>query len=569
MRVLGQRAATARKRAALEDVRKRIGFIFQQHNLLGALTASQNVQLGLRVTGRARACRAATQGRRDAGGGRPRRAHRTSARSSCPAGSGSAWRLRARWSASRRWCWRTSPPRRSTRPRAARWSTACSRWRGSGARPSCWSRTTTASSTSPTASCTSKTASSSTFTDAVIANTQQMMHLLAAEHRPAAPRAAGRRAWTRRRSAARCRSSRSSRSGSSRRPRWRATRPTRACSSSRCASLRAGSASCSMPSARRCSWWTASGSSWCCAWRRTCREGDYVRIPLGERHRRRGRAVRRGRCASTTPTPIRASTRRSTAETGFRTRSMLCLPLQDRSGAVFAVTQLLNRRDGRPFDEQDTRRYAEFASSLSVLLESLVKLGGQRRGVAMIGSPSRLPVRLLQVTDPHLFGDESRTIYGVTTAVSLRKVLAEAFAPGTPRPDCDSRHRRHRRRPQRRRVRRISAARCGRTACRCSACPAITMSPASWLTQPASDGDGFQYGGTAEFGAWGAVFIDTHVPGRPEGGVAPQELSRLEVGAAGLRRPADPGVPASSAVARRQRVARWRGPAQCQLSSWP
>ena len=64
------------------------------------------------------------------------------------------------------------------------------------------------------------------------------------------------------------------------------------------------------------------------------------------------------------------------AETGFRTRSMLCLPLQDRSGVVFAVTQLLNRRDGRPFDEQDTRRYAVFASSLSVLLESLVKLGG-------------------------------------------------------------------------------------------------------------------------------------------------------------------------------------------------
>jgi hypothetical protein len=56
---------------------------------------------------------------------------------------------------------------------------------------------------------------------------------------------------------------------------------------------------------------------------------------------------------------------------------VLCLPLQDRSGAVFAVTQLLNRRDGRPFDEQDTRRYAEFASSLSVLLESLLTLGSR------------------------------------------------------------------------------------------------------------------------------------------------------------------------------------------------
>ena len=51
----------------------------------------------------------------------------------------------------------------------------------------------------------------------------------------------------------------------------------------------------------------------------------------------------------------------------------------------------------------------------------------------MIGSPDT-SVRLLQVTDPHLFGDETRKIYGVTTAVSLRKVLAEAFAPGTPRP---------------------------------------------------------------------------------------------------------------------------------------
>ena len=52
LRVLGHRLDGA-GRTALEDVRKRIGFIFQQHNLLGALTASQNVQLGLRVTGRA------------------------------------------------------------------------------------------------------------------------------------------------------------------------------------------------------------------------------------------------------------------------------------------------------------------------------------------------------------------------------------------------------------------------------------------------------------------------------------------------------------------------------------
>ncbi len=36
----------------LERVRQKIGFIFQQHNLLGALTAAQNVELGLRVAKR-------------------------------------------------------------------------------------------------------------------------------------------------------------------------------------------------------------------------------------------------------------------------------------------------------------------------------------------------------------------------------------------------------------------------------------------------------------------------------------------------------------------------------------
>ncbi len=58
--------------------------------------------------------------------------------------------------------------------------------------------------------------------------------------------------------------------------------------------------------------------------------------------------------------------------TNFRTRSVLCLPLHDSRGNVFAVTQLLNRRDGQPFDENDERRFADFASSLGVLLESLV-----------------------------------------------------------------------------------------------------------------------------------------------------------------------------------------------------
>jgi Icc protein len=146
----------------------------------------------------------------------------------------------------------------------------------------------------------------------------------------------------------------------------------------------------------------------------------------------------------------------------------------------------------------------------------------------MIGS-SGAPVRLLQVTDPHLFGDESRTIYGVKTAESLRKVLAEAFAPGTPRPaailvtgDIADDHG-------------AAAYDNFRRALRPYGLPVFCLPGnhdepdlMAGLMTGLADGDGFQYGGTAEFGAWGAVFIDTHVHGRPEGRVEPEELSRLE-----------------------------------------
>ncbi|MDX1460693.1 MAG: ATP-binding cassette domain-containing protein [Xanthomonadales bacterium] len=63
--------------------------------------------------------------------------------------------------------------------------------------------------------------------------------------------------------------------------------------------------------------------------------------------------------------------RRIDLQTGFRTRSILCLPVKDSSGKVFAVAQLLNRRDGEPFDDDDERRFTEFTRSTGVILETL------------------------------------------------------------------------------------------------------------------------------------------------------------------------------------------------------
>jgi len=65
--------------------------------------------------------------------------------------------------------------------------------------------------------------------------------------------------------------------------------------------------------------------------------------------------------------------------TGFRTRSILCVPIQDHLGRVFAVAQLLNRRDGAPFDADDEARFAGFVSSLGVVLESWEQMSRRAR----------------------------------------------------------------------------------------------------------------------------------------------------------------------------------------------
>lgn len=133
-------------------------------------------------------------------------------------------------------------------------------------------------------------------------------------------------------------------------------------------------------------------------------------------------------------------------------------------------------------------------------------------------------VQLLQVTDPHLFGDPATELYGVNTAESLRLTLAAALAGG-PTPDAvlvtgdigDD----------------MSAAAYAHFRAALSGCgapvyclPGNHDDPAL-MTQLLND-DGFQYGGRARLGGWGIVLLDTHVPGRPHGRLVHAELDRLD-----------------------------------------
>jgi putative ABC transport system ATP-binding protein len=72
-------------------------------------------------------------------------------------------------------------------------------------------------------------------------------------------------------------------------------------------------------------------------------------------------------------------------ETGYRTRNLLCLPILDTGGQVFAVMQLLNKAGDGPFVRQDEERFRSFIGRLSVILETWTALRPAEAGRAQGG----------------------------------------------------------------------------------------------------------------------------------------------------------------------------------------
>ncbi|HWD00817.1 MAG TPA: ATP-binding cassette domain-containing protein [Candidatus Sulfopaludibacter sp.] len=62
------------------------------------------------------------------------------------------------------------------------------------------------------------------------------------------------------------------------------------------------------------------------------------------------------------------------AQSGYRTRSILCMPIKDSKDRVLAVVQLLNKQDGQPFSESDERSFTEFSNALGIIVETWLRL---------------------------------------------------------------------------------------------------------------------------------------------------------------------------------------------------
>jgi putative ABC transport system ATP-binding protein len=373
LRVLGQQL-DASKRSSLEDVRRRIGFIFQQHNLLGALTASQNVQLGLRVTGRA--SRLHLRQKADAmleAVGLGEHTHKRAEQLS----GGQRQRVAiARALVAEPAMVLADEPTASLDKASGREVVdrmqSLARERG----------TTILLVTHDNRILDVadrilhlEDGRLSTFTDAVIANTEQMMHLLAQDtDKRDLDLVVDELDEAGFRSALQEMTQRSQRFLEA-----TAMASDEAFQSMLEQSLRAFTRRVGeLLDAERASLFLVDRERQQLVLRvaQDMPDGDYVRIPLASGIA--GAAAMTGEIVRVDDAYADPRFNKAVdTETGFRTHSMLCLPLQDRSGQVFAVTQLLNRRDGQPFDDHDAKRYQEFAASLSVLLESLVALSNK------------------------------------------------------------------------------------------------------------------------------------------------------------------------------------------------
>lgn len=141
-----------------------------------------------------------------------------------------------------------------------------------------------------------------------------------------------------------------------------------------------------------------------------------------------------------------------------------------------------------------------------------------------------MPIRLIHLTDPHLFGDEHGALRGIETLASLQRALAHARAHEPP-PDawlvtgdlvqddsCGYAHFR----------------RCFAGLGRPVLCIPGNHDDAAALRQ-ALAGEPFRVGGFSDFGAWRIVLLDSTIPGAAGGRLAATELQRLDAALAGAR----------------------------------
>ena len=117
-------------------------------------------------------------------------------------------------------------------------------------------------------------------------------------------------------------------------------------------------------------------------------------------------------------------------QTGYFTRSILCVPVVNKDGKVLGATQVLNRRGG-PFTEEDEQRLKAFTAQVSIGLENAQlfdevqkernynesMLSSMSNGVVTLDEDGKIAtcnaagLRLMQVGEDEVLGQEAKEFF--------------------------------------------------------------------------------------------------------------------------------------------------------------
>ena len=104
-------------------------------------------------------------------------------------------------------------------------------------------------------------------------------------------------------------------------------------------------------------------------WTKVAQQVEEIRVPLGSGIS--GRVAESGKTINVTDAwELDYFDRKFDVKNNFRTRSVLCMPITNRSGENIAVIQVINRVDGGHFDDDDESLLKALSGQIAVALEN-------------------------------------------------------------------------------------------------------------------------------------------------------------------------------------------------------
>jgi putative ABC transport system ATP-binding protein len=115
-------------------------------------------------------------------------------------------------------------------------------------------------------------------------------------------------------------------------------------------------------------------------WSKVSQDEKEIRVPLGSGIA--GHVARTGEALNVEDAYANPLFNRQVDEkTGYRTRNILCMPIHDGKDQVTAVMQLLNKSGGRKFDARDEELFRDFAGRIGVILEAWASMKTRQSAV--------------------------------------------------------------------------------------------------------------------------------------------------------------------------------------------